>query len=222
MTKPRKNAKPFYATEEQKKFIYAHAKGRPFKEAYRLFCDHFGEIITLSQLKAFYNRNKLTNGLSGNFQKGHTPFNKGMKGIHFGGKETQFKKGQRPPNYRPVGSERITKDDYIEIKVSDNPPKRWRHKHLEIWEAYHKKEVPKGHAVIFGDGNRRNFDPENLLLISRGQLAILNKHRLIQNDAELTKTAIAIADVYAAIGEKKRELKRRQPKRRQGRPKQTG
>ncbi|WP_083612210.1 HNH endonuclease [Paenibacillus sp. P32E] len=35
--------------------------------------------------------------------------------------------------------------------------------------------VPKGHAIIFGDGDRQNFDPNNLILITRGQLAIMNK-----------------------------------------------
>lgn len=67
--------------------------------------------------------------------------------------------------------------------------------------------MPKGHAVIFGDGNRRNFELDNLILVSRAQLAILNKHNLIQMDAELTRTGVVIADIYKKIGEWKKVKK---------------
>ncbi len=30
-----------------------------------------------------------------------------------------FAKGNVPPNHRPVGSERISKDGYIEVKVAE-------------------------------------------------------------------------------------------------------
>jgi len=72
-----------------------------------------------------------------------------------------------------------------------------------IWER-HNGPVPPGHVVIFGDGNRRNFDPGNLLLVSRKQLVRLNQRGLIQNNAELTKMGIIIADIHNKIGERKR------------------
>jgi len=70
--------------------------------------------------------------------------------------------------------------------------------------------VPPGHAIVFGDGNKRNFDLGNLLLVSRAQLARINQRGLIQDDAELTKTGILIADVYNKIGERKRKNAKRQ------------
>lgn len=75
-----------------------------------------------------------------------------------------------------------------------------------LWEAANGP-VPPDHVVIFGDGNRRNFDPENLLLVSRKQLIRMNQMDLIQEDAELTKTGIIIADIYNKIGERKRSGK---------------
>jgi hypothetical protein len=45
----------------------------------------------------------------------------------------------------------------------------WRPKHHLVWESHHGQPIPKGHAVIFGDGNNRNFDPDNLILVSRAQ-----------------------------------------------------
>lgn len=118
-----------------------------------------------------------------------------MKGIG-GWEPTQFKKGNRPANYMPVGSERINGDDYVDIKVAD--PNKWTGKHILIWEE-HNGLVPEGHAILFGDGNRRNFDLDNLILVSRQQLAVLNKNRMIQNDADLTRTAILVVDVKRKI-----------------------
>lgn len=43
------------------------------------------------------------------FKKGHTAWNKGMKGIDLGGKETRFKKGQVPHNKLPPELRELTK-----------------------------------------------------------------------------------------------------------------
>ena len=47
-----------------------------------------------------------------------------------------------------------------------------------LWEQRHGRPVPDGHLVLFADGDRRNFDPANLLLVSRAELAVMNKRRL--------------------------------------------
>jgi len=143
------------------------------------------------------------------FKKGHVPWNKGLKGVNFGGKETQFKPGHKPHNWVPVGSERVNVDGYIDVKVHDytgkDSKKNWKGKHIITWERHHGRKVPDGHAVIFGDGNRRNFDPENLILVSRAQLARMNQSGLIKNDANLTKTGVIIADLLNKIGERKKQ-----------------
>lgn len=46
-------------------------------------------------------------------------------------------------------------------------------------------------------------DIDNLILVSRKQLLILNNNNLIKNDVELTKTGIIIADIYSKINERK-------------------
>lgn len=138
------------------------------------------------------------------WEKGHIPWNKGKKGISYEGmKATQFKKGHKPHNWVPVGSERITPDGYVQIKVQEGKKQHnWKGKHILIWEAANGP-IPKGHVIIFGDGNKRNFNLDNLLLVSRKQLVRLNQKNLIANDAELTKTGIIIADIYNKIGERK-------------------
>ena len=40
----------------------------------------------------------------------------------------------------------------------------WQSKHSLLWEQHHGRKVPKGHIVMFADGDRRNFDINNLML----------------------------------------------------------
>lgn len=186
---------------EIKNFITENHKGVGPKEMTELLNKEFGTNYTVNQIKAYYTNHNINSGLTGYFTKGHEPWNKGKKGVHTGGKATQFRKGHKPWNYQPIGSERVNGDGYIDIKIAD--PNKWKGKHILIWEQ-HNGPVPKGHVVIFGDGNSRNFDPDNLILVSRKQLAVLNKNKLIQNDADLTRTAIIIADLHSKISERKK------------------
>ncbi|NHL36657.1 HNH endonuclease [Clostridium botulinum] len=188
-------------TKEQIKFITKNVKGRSNRELTEMFNNNFGLDLKISQIKSFKKNHKLDSGLNGRFKPGHIPFNKGIKGVYAKGCEkTWFKKGSTPINHRPVGSERITVDGYTEIKVEE--PNKWRLKQQLIWEKYNGP-VPKGYVVIFGDGNQHNFNPDNLILVSRQQLLILNRNKLIQKDADLTRTAIIIADLHQKISQRK-------------------
>lgn len=192
-------------TPEQAEFIKKNVVGRSRKELTEMFNSHFGLNLGVNQIAAFIGNHGLKNGLDGRFKPGDVPFNKGKKGISYEGmKATQFKKGNRPANWVPIGTKRISKDGYIEVKVADGRlNKNWKAKHIQVWETANGP-VPKSHVVIFGDGNKRNFNLNNLLLVSRAQLARLNQNNLIQDDADLTRTGIIIADIHNKIGERKR------------------
>jgi hypothetical protein len=198
-------------TPEQIEFIRENIKNMTWKELTTKFNEIYGTNLSYKALAATGKRYKIQTGRTGQFPKGLTPWNKGMKGLSFPGMEaTQFKKGNKPANWRPLGSERVSKDGYIEVKVADGRlNKNWKAKHILLWEEQNGP-VPPGYAIVFGDGNNRNFDPANLLLVSRAQLARMNQRGLIQDDAELTKTGILIADVYNKIGERKRKNAKRQ------------
>lgn len=189
-------------TDEQIEFIRKNIKGKTRKELHQLFNSHFGTNLTLNQIVSFSKRNKLTNGNDGRFVKGQDSWNKGKKGLNTGGEKGWFKKGHKPHNYQPIGTERINTEGYTDIKIAD--PNKWKAKHHLIWEEANGP-IPKNHVVIFADRNRRNFDLDNLILISRRQLSFLNKHGLIQEDIELTKTGIMVADIYGKIGEMKKQ-----------------
>ena len=183
-------------SDEEKQYLAEITPGRGYKEIQSMMSCKFGFDYTRHQIKGAITRNKLNTGRTGRFEKGRATWNKGTKGLTKAN-VTSFKKGQKPHNYKPLGSERITKDGYCEIKVSDTG-RRWRPKHVLIYEKHHGK-VPKGSAVIFLDGDKRNFDIDNLHLVTRGQLAMLNKNSLIQKDADLTKTAINVVDLMKKI-----------------------
>lgn len=196
---------PGLYSDEVKRFITDNYKGKGHQVMADLLNNTFDTNYTKSQIKSYYARYKLDSGLKGYFSKGHVPVNKGTKGMfNVGGNKTSFKKGQMPHNWVPVGSERITKDGYIQIKIQEGKQQHnWRGKHILIWEK-HNGPLPKGNAIIFGDGNNRNFDINNLLLVSRSQLLALNRYGLIKNDIDLTQTGIVIADVLHEITKAKR------------------
>jgi hypothetical protein len=199
-------------TPEHIKYIADNITGRSFKELTVMFNNQFAMALGVSAMISLSDRHGLHNGRDcrfnqgwepTQFKKGHVPANKGKKGVG-GWEPTQFKKGHMPHNYVPVGSERVNGDDYVDIKIAD--PNKWKGKHILVWEE-HNGPLPKGYVVIFGDGNRRNFDPNNLILVSRQQLLILNRKGLIQKDADLTRTGVIIADLYHKIGERKSKTK---------------
>ena len=107
--------------------------------------------------------------------------------------------------YKPVGSERINIEGYTEVKVAN--PNKWRLKHRVIWEQ-HNGEIPKGCAIIFADGDKSNLDIDNLLLVSRQQLLVLNRNNLISEDKEITKTGINIANIMIKLSEIEKDNKK--------------
>jgi len=116
------------------------------------------------------------------FTKGRVPANKGLRRPGYGPgrmRETQFKKGVRQGVavrlYKPIGTERISKDGYFERKVNDDLPLqgRWRAVHLVVWEEANGP-LPQGHAIAFKNGDRADIRLENLECITRRELMARN------------------------------------------------
>ena len=103
------------------------------------------------------------------FTKGHVPVNRGKKmsaETYRKVARTFFRKGNIPVNHRSVGSERVNRDGYAEIKVAE--PNKWKLKHRLLWEREHG-QIPKGFNIQFRNGNRQDVRIENLYLISRSE-----------------------------------------------------
>lgn len=207
LPKRRKTIPEGLMTIEQVDLVRNNVAGLSNLELANLVNKTFNLTLTTRQMKTWKKNHGLSSGLKGT--EGQAPPNKGTKGLYnVGGNRTSFKQGQRALNYKPVGSERIDRDGYILIKVTDEGPwhKRWRHKHKVVWEEKYG-QIPRGHAVLFADQNRRNIEPDNLILVSRGKLAVMNRRGLVFRIPDATRTGVIIADIYQKIGARNRGAK---------------
>lgn len=118
------------------------------------------------------------------FVQGQAPWNKG-KAYDAGGRstETQFKPGQRPHTWKPVGAYRINADGYLDRKVTDTgyPPRDWVGVHRLVWIEAHGP-IPERHIVVFRPGRfsakLELITPDALECITRQELAARNSiHR---------------------------------------------
>lgn len=194
--------------KEIAEYIQQNYKGTGHSSMAMDLNERFGTSYSAEQIKSYYANHKLNSGLNGRFEKGHVPANKGQKmspGQYEKCKGTMFKKGQVPGNHREVGSERITKDGYIEIKIAE--PNKWRLKHLVIWEAVNGP-LPSQHAILFRDDNKQNTDISNLRLIKRSELLIMNRYDIRGEDAETMDAAANLAQLIDQTNKtkKKREI----------------
>jgi hypothetical protein len=101
-----------------------------------------------------------------------------------------------------VGTEKVInkRSGVVYIKISRKTtkgcskvglPGTWRQKHFVIWEAVNGP-VPKSHIVIFADRNKKNFEIENLLLVSKRELFYMCRHEMLSSNPDLTKTNLLI------------------------------
>lgn len=170
---------------------------------------HYASTLGLKKspeyLRSLVSERFLNEGVKTRFKPGDVSWNKGMSQEDFltpealeKVKKTQFKKGLVPHNHQPIGSERITKDGYIEVKYQDvSFNKNYILKHRLVW-IQANGPIPKGMALEFIDGDKMNVVLENLRLISRKELlfknqitdsAILKRHLSIKDESlqELVK-----------------------------------
>lgn len=195
-------------TDEMIEFLKEVTPGKTYKEITELFNNKFNLGTTVETMKGLLSRKKIHTGTLGQFKKGSIPWNKGKKG-YVGANRTSFKKGSKPKNWRPVGSERVDAEGYTLIKVSNEgiKHKMWAFKHRIVWEQHHKKKIPKGSVIIFADGDKTNLDVDNLICVTKNELRMLNQSGLIKNDAELTKTGLNIAKIRIKLSELRKEKK---------------
>jgi hypothetical protein len=199
-------------TPEEVRFLKKNVKGRTMDELAEIFNKRFRLKLSAAKIRAATHNRKLWNGRDTRFKKGHVPSNKGKKGYCARGSEKGwFKKGQRPSDWRPVGSERVNVDGYVEIKVSDisSPDakirqRNWKMKHVVIWEAANGP-VPKGNMIIFLNGNKLDMALKNLMMISRQAHAVMCHLKWYTNNRDVTKTNCAMAALKIAIADRKRK-----------------
>lgn len=166
-----------------------YKKYETWSELSKAFNNHFGTD---------YKRNNIQRVCSLSFSERKPQGNIDSKG--------RFKKGERNLNgvhYHKIGEEAIF-NGFTYVKVCDDLcdknnsnkafNKNWKLKQRYVWEKAHNDVVKKGEVVIFLDGDRNNFDIDNLLKVNRAELVRINQYGVAGNK-ELTLTLL---DVYRA------------------------
>ncbi|MFR7349483.1 hypothetical protein [Peptoniphilus sp.] len=199
-------------TEEEVEFIRKVYPHYPNKIIIVMIKEKFGFDITDNNLSNVKNTNGIPHKVisnSGCFKKGFIPWNKGIKMSEDEkekSKATWFKKGNKPHNTLQVGSTRITKDGYKEIKVAE--PNKWMLYQRYLYEKIHDEKLSKDDTIIFADGDKSNFDIDNLVKVSRSTLLVLNRNNLIYDDKELTKVGVSVGKLLDKANKRKKEVKK--------------
>lgn len=150
--------------------------------------------------------------LSGKLQAGAEPWNKGTNYVAGGrSAETRFKKGEMKgaaqANYVPIGSLRVTKDGYLERKVTDAhpvPARRWVAVHRLVWEQSHGPVAP-GHVVVFKPG-QLTTDPE---AITVEKLEMVSRRELMRRNSRHTRYPPELNQLIQLRGALRRKINNR-------------
>lgn len=200
-------------TDEMKEWFREFAPGHSEREIAAAFQDEFGISLIRSQVKNAKQRFNAKSGTAGGrFEKGQAPFNKGKKWDEFMSSEaqansrrTQFKAGEvhGPEGHvKPVGYERVSKDGYIEVKVSDGLQAKancnYRPKHHVVWESVNG-QIPPHTMIVFADKDKRNFDPGNLVAVDRSIWATISNQGMPYADRESLEACINVVMLKKAV-----------------------
>lgn len=192
----------------------------PISEYQAGFNAAFGRDVAAANLHALRKRKGWKTGRTGHFAQGAEPHNKGkpcpegVGGRHPNARKTQFRKGHGRSGvaatvYKPIGTERLSRDGYLERKIHDGMPlqSRWRAVHLIEWEAANGP-VPEGYCLKCLDGNRLNTDPSNWEAIPRAVLPHLSARfgmRYDEAEPQVKPTIMAVAKLKHAAKEARRK-----------------
>jgi len=174
----------FFARPEHVEYIRSIAEGRFLEEIHTMFNERFGVDLTLNQVKHIKKSNRIVSHVHGSNSEGG-----------------RFAKGHTSSNRKPIGTVSIRRHTgrgkaYYWIKTGEN---QWEIMHKYLWEKENGK-VPEDHVLYFVDGNTLHYDIDNLVLIHRSVLVILN-HWKMTKDADLNRCLIAEAELSQKLYE---------------------
>lgn len=116
--------------------------------------------------------------------------------------------GRAQHNYVPIGSHRISKEGYLERKVTDDPAlvpaRRWVAVHRLVWEAANGP-IPKGHVVGFLAEKRTQIEAE----ITLDRLELIPRAELMRRNSLHTRLPKEVRQVVQLRGALNRMINRR-------------
>ena len=171
-------------SEEEIDFVRRYADALSTREMAEAFTVRFGSPIGQTMIRRLMERN----GIQSSVDRKNRPL--------------------------PIGTERWS--DYYQcaivkvrnVSVSGIKDKRerdrlrnsqWMLKQNWVWEQTHGQPVPKDQVVVFLDGDRTNYAPENLHAERLNVIGTIEKMRMHSEDAEIYKTALIGGELYYAL-----------------------
>lgn len=185
----RRSKAPRLYTEEHLAWIKIGYKKYDLAELTKNFNSTFNMNVSVVSMRACTRNHKIKSGRTGFFTEGQVAWNKGMKGLQTGGDAGWFKKGNIPVNHKDVGSQRVTVDGYIEVKIDE--PNVWDLMHRKVWREHHGP-IGSGDLIKFKNNNKQDCRIENLFLSSLSENAIMNGLGYNELKGDLKDTAINI------------------------------
>lgn len=193
-------------------YVESIAQGKSTAELVEAVNRKYGEgTIGIRQMKAYKKNHGINTGLTGQFEPGHIPVNKGKKmsaEVYAKTASTMFKKGNIPANHMEVGEYTHTTDGYLIQKVKETGTQweRFEMVHRRVWEE-HNGPIPEGKMVSFLDGDKDNCDIENLILIDNAENLEMNRSKLRFDNPDFTKVGVSVAKLKVAARRKRRRRK---------------
>jgi hypothetical protein len=92
--------------------------------------------------------------------------------VHHVAWRRKFQKAKPTLKLAPLGHERDSWSGYLMRKCNDGPDrsKRFLFAHVLAWEEHHGRKKPADHVVVFIDGDKRNFEKDNLYCLPECEL----------------------------------------------------
>lgn len=203
---------PNIFSKEQIKFVGENYKDKTSQELANLVNQKFGTSFNQKQILGLKCRHKWNTGLNMKFKKGSISHNKGKKMSIEAYKKVLphlWKDGHKVWKARPIGSERLNKDNMFEVKVivKDYPNNcycknkdgtGWIYKQIKTW-LDKGRELPKGHKICLLNQNKTDFSIENLVCLSNKELRWLNAHYGWTKESEVNQAKINIVKLKCKL-----------------------
>ena len=105
----------------------------------------------------------------------------------------------------PIGTERVKDRDRIYVKVAKN---KWIYKQRYIYEQYHKVKLTSNDFIVFLDGDKTNFNIDNLYKITRYEAAHLGNICAHSKSKDVRRVSIDVAKLMVKIKDWEKEYEK--------------
>ena len=166
-------------TEEHLDYLRVIAPGRMSREITEMFNKKFNLNKSRTQIKNTMGYHKIKSNTVGKGKKGQIAYNRDK-----------------------VGTVRLQKWNAV-IKIAD--PDVWQDFSRYLYEQYNEK-LKDGEVVMFLDQNKRNFNINNLIKVTKQDVRTINAQIGLSENAEINKSVVALAKLQNKIYEKKKEI----------------